>query len=176
MFFEAELEKNKYNVHVNETRTHWKVSLQKGDDDWIHHHILKEDYREMDNAVSFIFQNSSYMIDVVGENLDYTVYTRGSYRTITIRNDEMLLHESLKAGGSMGAGDSLTAGMPGKIVKVMVKKGDEIKEGAPLLVMEAMKMENEMRAPHDVKIKDVFVKDGQSVESGATLVTFSESD
>ena len=62
--------------------------------------------------------------------------------------------------------------MPGKIVKVAVKKGDVVKEGEPLLVMEAMKMENEIRASHDVKIKEILVKEGANVESGVVLITF----
>ena len=65
--------------------------------------------------------------------------------------------------------------MPGKIVKVFVKPGDEVKEGDPLLIMEAMKMENEMRASGAAVVKDVLVKAGDNVESGATLVTFQKS-
>jgi biotin carboxyl carrier protein len=49
-----------------------------------------------------------------------------------------------------------------------------VKSGKPLLIMEAMKMENEMRASVDVKIKEVCVKQGDSVESGAVLITFEE--
>jgi biotin carboxyl carrier protein len=86
-----------------------------------------------------------------------------------------LLHESLKAGGGMGAGANMSSGMPGKIVKIFVKPGQEVKAGDPLLIMEAMKMENEMRAAADVKIKEVLVKEGENVESGATLVTFAKS-
>jgi biotin carboxyl carrier protein len=62
--------------------------------------------------------------------------------------------------------------MPGKIVKVFVKRGDEVRANQPLLIMEAMKMENEMRASHDTRIKDIHYKQGDSVESGATLITF----
>lgn len=176
MFFEAELKGTKYHVHVNETRTHWKVSLQPDGGEWKHHNISKEDFQLMDSAVSFLFNNSSYMIDVVGAGTEYTVYTRGSFRVIPIKNDEMLLHESLKSGGQLGGGDSLTAGMPGKIVKVMVEKGQSVTAGQPLLIMEAMKMENEMRAPMDTTIKKVMVKDGQSVESGALLITFESTE
>ena len=111
-------------------------------------------------------------MDVMGAGNEYMVYTRGSYRSVKIFNDESLLHESLKRGGSLSGGDKLTSGMPGKIVKVMVEKGQAVKAGAPLLIMEAMKMENEMRATHDVVVKEVMVKPGDSVESGATLITF----
>ncbi len=84
----------------------------------------------------------------------------------------MLLHESLKKGGGFGGDAQLKSGMPGKIIEIFVKAGDEVKAGKPLLIMEAMKMENEMRAASDVKIKEVCVKQGDSVESGAVLIKF----
>jgi biotin carboxyl carrier protein len=64
--------------------------------------------------------------------------------------------------------------MPGKIVKVFVKPGDAVKEGDPLLIMEAMKMENEMRSAGEAVIKEVLVKQGHAVESGAVLITFEK--
>lgn len=60
--------------------------------------------------------------------------------------------------------------MPGKIVKIMVEPGQEVERGEPVLVMEAMKMENEITAPHPGRIKEVKVEAGQAVESGAVLV------
>ena len=64
--------------------------------------------------------------------------------------------------------------MPGKIVKVFAKPGQAVKAGDPLLIMEAMKMENEMRASIDTKIKSVHVKDGDTIETGTLLVTFEK--
>ena len=58
----------------------------------------------------------------------------------------MLLHQSLKKGGGFGADLELKSGMPGKIIQIFVKEGDVVKAQKPLLIMEAMKMENEMRA------------------------------
>lgn len=172
MFFEADLRDKHYKIDINETRTHWNVSLQEEEGDWVRYQISKEDYRIVENVISLIFGGGSYVLDVIGSDTEYMVYTRGSYRKVKIYNDESILHESLKRGGQLGAGDKLSAGMPGKIVKIMVKKGDEVKANQPLLVMEAMKMENEMRAVADLRIKDVHVKDGDSVETGAVLLSF----
>jgi glutaconyl-CoA/methylmalonyl-CoA decarboxylase subunit gamma len=61
--------------------------------------------------------------------------------------------------------------MPGKVVKVLVAVGDEVKSGQGVVVVEAMKMENELKAPKDGKIKAVAVKEGQPVEAGQNLVT-----
>jgi biotin carboxyl carrier protein len=61
--------------------------------------------------------------------------------------------------------------MPGKVVKVLVAVGDEVKAGQGVVVVEAMKMENELKAPKDGKVKSVAVKEGQPVEAGQTLAT-----
>jgi biotin carboxyl carrier protein len=175
MYFEAEMRGKKWTVEVFESPTHWRVILQQEDKEKEVHQISKIDYKRMDDAISFLFEGSSYMMDVVGQGVDYTVYTRGSYRQIKLYNDELLLHESLKGQGALGGMDQIVAGMPGKIVKVLVKPGDKVSANQTLLVMEAMKMENDMKAPHAVTVKEVKVKEGQSIESGATLVVFEKA-
>ncbi len=63
--------------------------------------------------------------------------------------------------------------MPGKILRVSVKPGDQVKKGQSIIVMEAMKMENEIKSPQDGVIKEVKVHVGQAVETGAELLSFS---
>ena len=60
--------------------------------------------------------------------------------------------------------------MPGRIVKVLVKAGDAVAAHQGLVVVEAMKMENELRAPHVGRVTDVKVVDGMSVEANAVLI------
>jgi len=172
MYFEAESKGKKYKIDVTELRHVWKVSLQEGDGPWQHYDVSKNDFKEAEQYISFLFKGSSYLIDVIGKDTEYTVFTRNSFRTIKIYNDEMILHESLKKGGSFGGDSDLRSGMPGKVIEIFVKPGDLVKANKPLLIMEAMKMENEMRASRDVKIKEVMVKQGDSVESGAVLIKF----
>ncbi len=71
---------------------------------------------------------------------------------------------------SSEAGGLVTAPMPGKVVEVKVKVGDTVKKGAPMIVIEAMKMQNELGAPIDGIVREVGVKPGGTVEVGATLV------
>lgn len=73
------------------------------------------------------------------------------------------------AGAAKSRGARVKAQMPGKIIKVHVPVGASVKKDAPLLVMEAMKMENEIRAPQDGVVKELLVKAGDLVESGAVL-------
>ncbi|HET7710459.1 MAG TPA: biotin/lipoyl-containing protein, partial [Thermoanaerobaculia bacterium] len=70
-------------------------------------------------------------------------------------------------GGSAGM---VTALMPGRIVRVLVNKGDAVRKGAGLVILEAMKMENEIQSPGDGTVDEVLVTPGQTVDSGAPLV------
>ena len=70
-----------------------------------------------------------------------------------------------------GVGESITSPMPGNILAVNVAAGDMVKKGQVLMVLEAMKMENEIMAPHDGKVTAVAVTKGAAVESGALLCT-----
>ena len=70
-----------------------------------------------------------------------------------------------------GAGESINAPMPGNILAVNVAAGDTVKQGQVLMVLEAMKMENEIMAPRDGKVTAVAVAKGAAVESGALLCT-----
>ena len=72
---------------------------------------------------------------------------------------------------AVGAGEKVAAPMPGTIVSVNVSNGQSVKAGDVLVVLEAMKMENEIKAPSDGTITSVAVSKGESVDTGATLVT-----
>jgi biotin carboxyl carrier protein len=174
MYFEAELNDKNFKVDVIELRNHWKISIQEEGQDWVRYEISKEDFKRSESYFSFLFRGASYLVDVIGKDTEYTVFTRNSARTVKIFNDEMLLHESLKRDGLVGSQRDLRAGMPGKIIQLFVRPGDIVKANRPLLIMEAMKMENEMRSLTDVKIKDILVTQGASVETGQILITFED--
>ena len=72
-----------------------------------------------------------------------------------------------------GAGEAVTAPMPGNILKVNVNTGDAVKAGTVLCVLEAMKMENEIMAPKDGTVTQVLVQKGSTVETGAPLVVLA---
>jgi biotin carboxyl carrier protein len=74
------------------------------------------------------------------------------------------------SGRETGA-EHLRAPMPGKVVRVLVRPGDTVEPRSGLVVVEAMKMENELRASRAGRIGAVLVAEGQSVEAGALLVT-----
>jgi 3-methylcrotonyl-CoA carboxylase alpha subunit len=79
------------------------------------------------------------------------------------------------AGSEDEAGDVLSAPMPGKIVRQLVAAGDRVQRGAPLLVLEAMKMEHTIIAPRDGRVVAVRYAENEQVEEGAILLDFEES-
>lgn len=70
----------------------------------------------------------------------------------------------------MGSGGVVKAMMPGRVVRVVVNKGDTVQKGSALLILEAMKMENEIQAPIAGIVDEIFVSAGDTVEGGADLV------
>lgn len=72
-----------------------------------------------------------------------------------------------------GNGEKVTSPMPGNILSVSVKEGDSVKEGQQLMILEAMKMENEILAPCAGRVASIMVTKGSSVESGTLLCTIA---
>lgn len=74
---------------------------------------------------------------------------------------------------SLASGEPVAAPMPGNIVRVDVKQGDTVKAGQILIILEAMKMQNEIVAPKNGTVAQVVVKTGDKVDTGAALVVLA---
>jgi 3-methylcrotonyl-CoA carboxylase alpha subunit len=99
----------------------------------------------------------------VRDGHDWHVFLGGAHRRLT-------LHEELEGLDIDAGGGSLAAPMPGKVIAVMVKRGDKVQKGAPLLILEAMKMEHTIFAPGDGEVKEVHFGPGEQVAEGAELL------
>ena len=71
------------------------------------------------------------------------------------------------SGGNKG---DLRTQMPGKVVKILITKGEIVKKGQTLLVLEAMKMENEIKSGIEGAVKEIYVKEGQAIENGVLML------
>jgi biotin carboxyl carrier protein len=92
---------------------------------------------------------------------------------VRVESERMRAAEHAKRGKS-GDGDKVVKSpMPGRVVKVLVAKGDAVQLGQALIVVEAMKMENEIRAKGAATVAEVHVAAGEAVEGSAKLVTLA---
>jgi 3-methylcrotonyl-CoA carboxylase alpha subunit len=96
----------------------------------------------------------------------FHVFTGGRHFTLAY-NDPMAHAGEVETGGGR-----LTAPMPGKVVAVLASNGQEVKKGAPLVIMEAMKMEHTISAPADGVVEEVLYQVGDQVADGAPLLAF----
>ncbi len=104
--------------------------------------------------------------DVVRDGDIFHVFNNGAHYQLTW-NDPMA-----HAGEAEAEGGRLTAPMPGKVVAVLATKGQEVKKGAALVIMEAMKMEHTIAAPHDGVVDEILYNVGDQVADGAPLLAF----
>jgi 3-methylcrotonyl-CoA carboxylase alpha subunit len=132
-----------------------------------------------DQAVPFAFtcQADDFRIDLGARRAHGQVHAEGDEfhvfhggRHIALAWLDPLAH----AGEAEGEGGKLTAPMPGKVIAVMVEAGSTVARGAPLLVMEAMKMEHTICAPADGVVSEVLYGIGEQVVEGAQLLAFSD--
>lgn len=91
---------------------------------------------------------------------------------ITDQFDE-LLHQLGMDNFNTARVSEIKAPMPGMVIRILVSEGDEVEKGGNLLVLEAMKMENIIKAPADVKIRTIKVKAGDKVEKNQVMMIFS---
>ena len=90
---------------------------------------------------------------------------------LSIKNENYKIYPGFLPSG-MGEIDasSLRSEMPGKIIKVFIKPGEKVTKGKVLMIMEAMKMENEVKAPADGTVNEVLVSEGQTITAGTVLI------
>jgi len=108
---------------------------------------------------------------------EVTIVPGGTAGQFTIQVGALPIAVTVNGHRRVGASDPAVAGpqriaapMPGKIVRVFVRPGDAVTARQPLVVVEAMKMENELRASRDGTVAEVHVREGHSVEAGAPLI------
>lgn len=114
-----------------------------------------------------------------GSRQIFPIATNGSDGSVVIAtalgNIRLMPARGVPLEGAAGAGagaKQIKSSMPGKVLKLLCKPGDKIEPGQPMLIIEAMKMENEIRAKHGGVVGEIPVQVGQKVETGEVLVKF----
>jgi len=118
---------------------------------------------------SVLYGETSFEVDVQGRDEEFEVLIAGDCYKFTLMNEQR--KALMRAGGKGAAGKAMVSSpMPGKVVKLLVREGEEVKADQGVIVVEAMKMENELKSAVTGKVKEIFVKEGDVVESGAKLL------
>jgi biotin carboxyl carrier protein len=112
------------------------------------------------------------VVSLDGQGFAAAASVAGVATTIEVRTAQAAaLAEAIAGGpGARAAGSQLKAPMPGRVVKVLIKVGERVERGAPIVIVEAMKMENEMHAPASGTVLKVHVAEGATVDAGQLLV------
>lgn len=101
----------------------------------------------------------------------------GTRAKLEVRSEaEARLAEALGKGAAGTGSGSLTAPMPGRVVKILVTAGEAVELGDPVIIVEAMKMENELQAPASGEVRSIAVAEGDTVDAGQVLVEITADD
>jgi biotin carboxyl carrier protein len=119
---------------------------------------------------SLIMDNRSFEIEVDQTEDEYRVLVDGRNYHIHLIDERRLRVGGAQPGLQLQGQQRVSVPMPGKIIAVLVSEGDEVERGQGLVIVEAMKMENEVRSPIAGTVKEIKVKPGEAVEGGAVLV------
>jgi 3-methylcrotonyl-CoA carboxylase alpha subunit len=115
---------------------------------------------ELDGAV--------FRVRAVRDGADWHLFRDGTHRVLTLQSAQGSPEPGIVAG-------SLAAPMPGKVLQVLVRTGARVAKGAPLVILEAMKMEHTIAAPHDGRVAEIHFKAGEQVNEGVELLRLESS-
>jgi pyruvate carboxylase subunit B len=113
-------------------------------------------------------------IEVNEQNVSFSI--NGTYFETTVKDEQDLLLEKLGFhSGTAASAGSLNAPMPGKILELLIADGETVEEGQPVLILEAMKMENELKSPSNGVVSKLHIQQGDNVEKNQLLIDIEPS-
>jgi biotin carboxyl carrier protein len=150
---------------------------QKGEKQFINGESVTADINKLDESSWHIINNlQSYNVEIVTFNSsEKTAEIKINNNTYLVKAKDQfdILLDKLGLSSLISAKISeIKAPMPGMVLKIFVKEGMEVSKGDNLFILEAMKMENIIKAPADVIVKTVKIKPGDKVEKGQVLMMF----
>lgn len=161
MILEFEYKGELFKVSIDEKKEKFSISIEN-----INYDV---DCKELsENCLSILIGIESYTIFYAKSNKKIHIFVKGQEYIF-----ETAPKEKIKTSGTdfLEQQDNLIyAPMPGKILKIMVKEGEKVKKKQSLVIVEAMKMEHDIRSPFEAVIKKVNFKEGQMVNTDSPLI------
>jgi len=169
---ELELKVNKRNAIVKEVKRVGNILTIAVDDVEYEVDIVKVSNQEF----SVLYEGRSFNIEVIEskEPKHYNVNTLYSKFDVEVVDNETRYRQSRMQSKQILNDNTIRSPMPGKVVKVFVKPGDIVEAGQPLIVLSAMKMESEFKAGQRGIVKEVPVKEGETVDNDQLLVVIDD--
>ena len=128
------------------------------------------------NTFHIIKDARSYTAELVSANYEEKTFTfkvNGVSQTVSVKDRfDLLLDKLGMSNANTKKVNDVKAPMPGLILEIKVKPGQEVKKGDPIMILEAMKMENILKSPGDGVVKEVKVEEKQNVEKNQVLILF----
>jgi biotin carboxyl carrier protein len=155
-----------HTVEIEPTADGYRVAVDR--------HVREVDARRAGPAIqSLLVDGVSYLVSVSGADDHFVVGVGGEIHEVRVEEATRFAIRTRGGGAGGAGGQTLKAPLPGKITRVAVKPGDTVNRGDTLIVIEAMKMENEFKAAAAGTVSEVPVSAGQAVNPGDVLVVIT---
>src|SRR5258706_105910 len=161
MLYDVTIDGRNYRLDLNRTDGRWSCRLD-GREIEVDVVLVRPD------VLSLRVGNVSYEVKSDGVANDSQLWVGSSRFAVEVR-DPRSLRGRARAGDAQGP-RKVTAPMPGKVVRLLVREGDEVEGGTGMAVVEAMKMQNEIKSPKKGTVRKVLVSEGAAVNAGDVLV------
>lgn len=163
MVYEVSIDGNSHRLELGRDGNRWLCRLD-GKEFEADAVVTKHD------VISIIIDGTHYEVKRESTPTDVHYWVKNSRFAVEVHDPRSFRSRKAAAALSGEGPQKLTAPMPGKVVRVLVAPGAEVKAGQGLIVVEAMKMQNEMKAARKGVVKQVLVKEGANVNAGEVLV------
>ncbi len=123
-----------------------------------------------------IVDGTEFDVDIEMDDGIWTATVEGRTFKIEVPDSGPVVKKKRSQGGKKKKSGTVSANIPGKIVTIEVNEGDVVEEGQVILILEAMKMQNEIQAPISGTVSSVTCEEGQSIEANVPLVVIEPND
>jgi biotin carboxyl carrier protein len=164
MAFIAKLGEQTYTVEIDEVgKSVYKISIDGTE-------FFVDGKKTGRTNYSLIVDDRSFEIEVDHTEDEYRVLVDGRNYHINLVDERRVRVGGAQSGFESQGRQKVSVPMPGKVIAVLVAEGDAVEKGQGLVIVEAMKMENEVRSPITGEVKEIKVTPGDTVEGGAVLL------
>ena len=164
MAFVAKLGEQTYTVEIEETgKGLYRVSVDGNE-------FFVDGKKTGRTNYSLIVDNRSFEIEVDNAEDEYRVLVDGRNYHVNLVDERRVRVGGTQSDLQLQGRQRVSVPMPGKVIEVLVSEGDNVEKGQGLVIVEAMKMENEVRSPITGEVKEIKVRAGDAVEGGAILI------